>query len=100
MSRAQLLDHPGGGLRLAERRQRLSPLRAAVAACEAAIAQLTQERAALEARLAAAGLQTPAAHAELADLLRQQAELRRRLGAAEDEWLSASESLEAAARDG
>jgi ATP-binding cassette, subfamily F, member 3 len=86
--------------RAAERRQRLSPLRAAVAACEAAIAQLTQERDALEARLAAAGLQTPAAHIELADLLRQQAELRRRLGAAEEEWLSASESLEAAARDG
>ena len=84
----------------AERRQRLSPLRAAVAACDATIARLNDERDALEARLAAAGLQAPAAHAALAALQKQQADLRRRLGATEEAWLAASESLEAAERDG
>ncbi len=80
----------------AERRQRLTPLRTAVSQAEAEIARLSTEVADLEARLTDAALYEHTARLELSQLLETQANRRRRLAAAEELWLKASESLEAA----
>jgi ATP-binding cassette subfamily F protein 3 len=78
----------------AERRQRLSPLRAKVTKCETEIESLSAQAQALERRLGAPELYLPAGRAELDRLLAQQADVGRRLAAAEESWLEASERLE------
>ena len=79
----------------AKQRRELEPLRRRVREAEARVATLTRDVTALESELA-----TPAAYggdsAKLTDMLRRQAELRAALSAAEIDWLSASEALEAA----
>ena len=83
----------------AERRQRLSPLKAALARAEAALEAIAAESTALEATLATPEIYSNGAREELARLLLGRADLKRRLGTAEDAWLEASEALESAARD-
>ena len=83
----------------AERRQRLSPLKAALARAEAALAAIAAESTALEATLATPEIYSNGAREELARLLLGRADLKRRLGTAEEAWLEASEALESAARD-
>jgi ATP-binding cassette subfamily F protein 3 len=78
----------------AERRQRLSPLRAQVTKFETQMNELSAEAAKLEQAMASPSLYEPAGRAELDRLLAAQADVRRRLAAAEDSWLQASERLE------
>ncbi|HXQ30935.1 MAG TPA: ATP-binding cassette domain-containing protein [Steroidobacteraceae bacterium] len=82
----------------AERRQRLSPLRADLARLDAELERLTAAAADVEARLTAAELYAPAAREDLARALAIQAELKRSLAATEEAWLEASEQLTRASR--
>ncbi len=82
----------------ARRRQRLQPLRQALAEAEAAYERLSDERAELEALLADPALYQTDAKARLQELLRRKGELDRRLEAAEAAWLAAEEKLEQARR--
>jgi ATP-binding cassette subfamily F protein 3 len=79
----------------AERRNRLSPLRAEIAKLEKSIAQLQSQRSKIEAELADESLYQEASKARLQDLLKEQARLHREIEALESEWLVASEKLEA-----
>ena len=79
----------------AERRNRLSPLRADVARCEARIAELEHRRQEIEAELANPNLYAEQAKQRLQELLKTQTQLRRDLQAAEEAWLAASERLDA-----
>ena len=79
----------------AERRNRLSPLRADVARCEARIAELEQRRQEIEAQLANPEIYGEQAKQRLQELLKSQTELRRDLQAGEDAWVAASERLDA-----
>ena len=93
-------DSPKERKRLeAERRQRLSPLRAALARADAELERLAAESKALEERLAAPDLYLPAAREALTQLLQGRADLKRRVGVAEEAWLEASDRLEAAGAD-
>ena len=83
----------------AERRQRLSPLKATLARAEAELEAIAAESTALEARLATPEIYANGAREELARLLLGRADLKRRLGVAEEAWLQASEALETAGRD-
>ncbi len=82
----------------AERRQRLSPLKSALARADAELEAIGAESTALEARLATPEVYAAVGREELARLLLGRADLKRRLGAAEEAWLAASEALEAASR--
>jgi ATP-binding cassette subfamily F protein 3 len=79
----------------AERRQRLSPLKAEVAKFERELATLGKEREALEAGLAAPELYREDAKAKLLKLLEAQKTLKERTETAELAWLDATERLEA-----
>ena len=79
----------------AERRNRLSPLRAEVARYEAHIAELERRRQELEAQLANPDIYGEQAKQRLQELLKTQAQLRRDLDASEEAWLAATERLEA-----
>ncbi len=83
----------------AERRQRLSPLRAAVARADDSLGRLASESASLEARLASPDSYLPAGREQLTALLLARSDLKRRLAAAEEAWLEASDCLERALRD-
>jgi ATP-binding cassette subfamily F protein 3 len=78
----------------AERRNSLSPLRAAIAQCEAELERLGRERARVQAALEAPDVYEPAAAARLGKLLAQQARLVRETEKAESAWLQSTESLE------
>jgi ATP-binding cassette subfamily F protein 3 len=80
----------------AERRNLLSPLRAAVRAAETEIAQLEHERGANEAMLADAAIYQPERRDELMRQLARRAELAQALSAAESRWIAACEALEQA----
>ena len=80
----------------AERRNRLSPLRAEVARCEALITELERRRQEVEAELANPDIYGEQAKQRLQELLRGQAQLRRDLDASEGAWLAATERLDAA----
>jgi ATP-binding cassette subfamily F protein 3 len=82
----------------AERRQRLSPLRAELARADAEVERLAAESARVEAALALPETYLPAARAELATLLAARTDLTRATRAAEEAWLEASERLERAER--
>jgi ATP-binding cassette subfamily F protein 3 len=79
----------------AERRNRLSPLRAEVARLERRIAQLESELAELQSALASPVLYAPDAKPRLQELLQRQGALKRTLETSEADWLAASERLEA-----
>jgi ATP-binding cassette subfamily F protein 3 len=79
----------------AERRNRLSPLRAEVARCEARIAELEQRRQEIEAQLASPDIYGEHAKQQLQELLKTQAQVRRDLDASEEAWLAATERLDA-----
>ena len=79
----------------AERRNRLSPLRAEVARCEARIAELERRRQEIEAELANPDIYGEQAKQRLQELLKAQTQVRRELHAGEEAWVAASERLEA-----
>jgi ATP-binding cassette, subfamily F, member 3 len=80
----------------AERRNRLSPLRAEIAQLEAQITQLQTQNNEVEAALTDPDLYTAQSKSRLQELLQKQTRLRRDLEAREAAWLEASERLEAA----
>jgi ATP-binding cassette subfamily F protein 3 len=82
----------------AERRNRLSPLRAAIAKCEAQLERLARERSRVQAALEAPDIYADANRQRLDKLLEEQTQLVRQTGTAEDAWLAATESLEAQLR--
>jgi ABC-type glutathione transport system ATPase component len=79
----------------AERRNRLSPLRAEVARCEARITELERRRQEIEAQLASPDLYGEQSKHQLQELLKTQTQLRRDLNASEEAWLAATERLDA-----
>ncbi|MGH8149949.1 MAG: ABC-F family ATP-binding cassette domain-containing protein [Steroidobacteraceae bacterium] len=81
--------------REAEQRNRLSPLRAAVADAEKALERLHGEQAQLEAALAAPDLYADGGKPRLRELLERQARLAEETRARETAWLERSERLEA-----
>jgi ATP-binding cassette, subfamily F, member 3 len=82
----------------AERRNRLTPLKAQIAEYEAELARLAAQSAALEAQLASPEVYAPASKERLRELLAQQTELGRATERIEAAWLEASEQLEAQSR--
>ncbi len=78
----------------AERRNRLSPLRAEVARCEARIAELERKRQEIEAELVKPDIYGEQAKQRLQELIKAQTQLRRDLSASEEAWLAATERLE------
>jgi ATP-binding cassette subfamily F protein 3 len=80
----------------AERRNRLSPLKAEVTRCEQELERLAQETAGLQVRLADPDLYLDDNRERLRELLRKQGELARATEQTEAAWLQASEQLEAA----
>ena len=82
----------------AQRRNRLSPLKAQVAKCEQELERLARETADLQSRLTAPDLYSDAARETLRQLLQTQAELARATQQTEAAWVEASEQLEAAMR--
>jgi ATP-binding cassette subfamily F protein 3 len=79
----------------AERRNRLSPLKAAIAKCERELDRLAKERAALQAQLASPGAYADSTGEQVRELLGMQARLARETAAAEAAWLESNERLEA-----
>jgi ATP-binding cassette subfamily F protein 3 len=82
----------------AERRNRLTPLRAAVEKCERDIERLTKERADIEAQLQSPELYADGAKDRLRKLTETQGRLARELADTEAQWLEHTERLEAEAR--
>jgi ATP-binding cassette subfamily F protein 3 len=78
----------------AERRNRLTPLKAKIAKYDADMARLATKSAALQAELAAPDIYAASSKDRLKDLLAQQAQLARETEKAETAWLEASEELE------
>ncbi|HKS55296.1 MAG TPA: ATP-binding cassette domain-containing protein [Steroidobacteraceae bacterium] len=79
----------------ADRRNRLSPLRAEVARCETRIAELERKRQEIEAQLASPDIYGEQAKQQLQELLKVQTQLRRDLNTCEEAWLAATERLDA-----
>jgi ATP-binding cassette subfamily F protein 3 len=79
----------------AERRNRLSPLKNEIARIETQIARLEKERAEVESALAAPEIYGPASKSKLQELLQKQAQLKRDIAALENDWLAATERLDA-----
>jgi ATP-binding cassette subfamily F protein 3 len=79
----------------AERRNRLSPLKADIARLEKQLAKLEQERTTVESALAQPDIYSPAAKQKLQELLQKQTQLKRDIADTETGWLAASERLEA-----
>jgi ATP-binding cassette subfamily F protein 3 len=78
----------------AERRNRLTPLKAKIARCDDELARLASKSAALQTELAAPDIYAASAKDRLKELLAQQAQLARETGQVEEAWLEASEELE------
>jgi ATP-binding cassette subfamily F protein 3 len=83
----------------AEQRNRLSPLRAAVASAERELDRLHRELAELQAALTAPELYSPDGKGRLRELLERQAQLARQTESTEADWLKRSELLEAAMQE-
>jgi ATP-binding cassette, subfamily F, member 3 len=79
----------------AERRNRLSPLKAAIAKCERELDRLVKERAALQAKLASPDAYSDSSAESVRELLAAQARLARDTATAEAAWLESNERLEA-----
>jgi ATP-binding cassette subfamily F protein 3 len=78
----------------AERRNRLSPLRAAIAKAEGELERLARERARVQAGLEARDIYADTAKERLGKLLEEQARLARETEKTEAAWLESTESLE------
>jgi ATP-binding cassette subfamily F protein 3 len=83
----------------AEQRKQLQPLRKEISRLETELDALHARQQQLEALLADSDIYTEKHKARLQDHLREKAELDQRSGRCEEEWLAASEALEAAMRD-
>jgi ATP-binding cassette, subfamily F, member 3 len=79
----------------AERRNRLSPLKAEIARLEKQLERLEKERATVETALAEPEIYNPASKQKLQELLQKQAQLKRDISNIETEWLTATEKLDA-----
>jgi ATP-binding cassette subfamily F protein 3 len=79
----------------AERRNRLSPIKADIARLEKQLAKLEQERTTVETALAEPDIYNPSSKQKLQELLQKQTQLKRDISNVETEWLTASEKLEA-----
>jgi ATP-binding cassette subfamily F protein 3 len=82
----------------AERRNKLTPIKAKIAKCDADLARLAKKSAAIQAELAAADIYAAASKDKLKDLLAQQAEVARETEKVETDWLEASEEFEQQSR--
>jgi ATP-binding cassette, subfamily F, member 3 len=82
----------------AERRNRLTPLKAKIAQYDAELARLATQTAALQKELATPEVYATESKDRLRDLLARQALLARETDKVETAWLEASEELEAQAR--
>ena len=82
----------------AERRNRLTPLKAKIARCDDELSRLAARSAALHKELAAPDIYSDSAKERLKELLAQQAQLARETEKAEQQWLEASEQLEEQSR--
>jgi len=78
----------------AERRNRLSPLRAAIAKCEGELERLARERSRVQAALEAPDIYADAAKERLGKLLEERAQLASETEKAEGAWLESTETLE------
>ncbi|HEY3784692.1 MAG TPA: ATP-binding cassette domain-containing protein [Steroidobacteraceae bacterium] len=83
----------------AERRNRLTPLKARVAKYDAELARLVRETQAVQAALTEPAVYDSEAKDRLRELLLKQAHLTRETERAEAQWLEASEQLEASGRE-
>jgi ATP-binding cassette subfamily F protein 3 len=79
----------------AERRNRLSPLKADIARLEKQLERLEKERALVETALAEPEIYNPAAKLKLQELLQKQTQLKRDISNTETDWLTATEKLDA-----
>jgi ATP-binding cassette, subfamily F, member 3 len=82
----------------AERRNRLTPLRAAVDKCEKELERLTRLQADIQAQLESPEIYTEAAKDRLRQLTEQQGRLNREVQQVEAQWLEHSERLESETR--
>lgn len=78
----------------ADRRNRLSPLKAAIAQCERDLDRTAKERADIQLELAAPDIYSDIAKERLKTLMEKDAQLQRQTAALEAQWLEASEQLE------
>ena len=78
----------------AERRNRLSPLRAAIEKCERDLERLTKERAELQTALESPDLYTDGAKDRLRKSMERQTQLTRDIEKTEASWLENTERLE------
>jgi ATP-binding cassette subfamily F protein 3 len=78
----------------AERRNKLTPLKAQIAQLEKEIAKLESERSAIESALGAEDIYLETSKARLLELLDKQSKVNRSLESAETAWLEATEKLE------
>jgi ATP-binding cassette, subfamily F, member 3 len=83
----------------AERRNRLTPLKAKIARYDDELARLAGKTAAIQAQLTASEIYATGAKDRLRELLAQQAQLARETEKVETAWLEASEELEAQTRE-
>ncbi len=79
----------------ADARAQLKPLQDSLKKLDQQMAKLQKELAALDQKLADQGLYESARSAELATALKQQGELKKKLAGTEEEWLAATEQIEA-----
>jgi ATP-binding cassette subfamily F protein 3 len=79
----------------AERRNRLSPLKAEITRLEKQLERLEKERATVETALADPEIYNPASKQKLQELLQKQTQLKRDISNTETEWLTATEKLDA-----
>jgi ATP-binding cassette subfamily F protein 3 len=79
----------------AERRNRLSPLKAEITRLEKQLERLEKERATVETALAEPDIYNPASKQKLQELLQKQTQLKRDISNTETEWLTATEKLDA-----
>ena len=82
----------------AERRNRLTPLKAKIAQYDAELARLAGKSSVVQAELAAPEIYAAGAKDRLKELLAQQAQLARETDKVETAWLEASEQLEEQSR--
>jgi ATP-binding cassette subfamily F protein 3 len=83
----------------AERRNRLTPLKAKIAQCDDELSRLAAKSAALQTQLAAPDIYAASSKDRLKELLAQQAQLARETERVETAWLEASEALEEQSRE-
>jgi len=83
----------------AERRNRLTPLKAQIARYDSELERLAKESAAIQGQLAAPDVYSDGSKARLRELLEKQAELVRETERVEAAWLGATEQLATQARE-